>query len=141
MLQVASVVVFHAVQLCGKDTTEHIVDNVGIVTRTSRLCGIEDGGFDTTLVMLAEDTSCVPYQPGEGERKGGREEKEREESGRKGERREGGTRETRESEEGWGEGRGERGGERENMIKCGYTEQVRQIDHMAVHGIRYARET
>ena len=59
-----------------KDTPKNVVDHVGIVTRAPRLCGIEDGGLDATLVVLAEDTGGVTYQPGregrERERIGGR---------------------------------------------------------------------
>lgn len=63
VLEVCSVVVLHAVKVRGKDTTKHIVDNVGIVTGPPRFCGVEDCGLDSTLVVLAEDASCVTHQP------------------------------------------------------------------------------
>ena len=65
VFKVASVVVLHTLKLCRKNTTKHIVDDVGIVTGTSSLSGIEDGGLDSALVVLTEDTSSVTHQPGQ----------------------------------------------------------------------------
>ena len=63
MLEIASVVVFHAGNVGGKDTAKHVVHNISIVTGATCLCGIEDRRLDTLLVVLAEDASCVTYQP------------------------------------------------------------------------------
>ena len=63
VFKVASVVVLHTLKLRRKNTTKHIVDDVGIVTGTSRLSGIQDSGFDSALVVLAEDASSVTNQP------------------------------------------------------------------------------
>lgn len=63
LFQVGSVVVLHAADLGGKDTTKHIVHNVGVVTGAACLGGVEDGGLNTLLIMLAKDASCVSYQP------------------------------------------------------------------------------
>ena len=70
LLQIGSVVVVHAADLGCKDTTKDVVDHIGIVTGTACLGGIEDGGLDSLLVVLAENTSCVSHQPERG-REGG----------------------------------------------------------------------
>lgn len=105
VLQIASVVVLHAVKLCCKNTTKHIVDNVGVVTGTPCLCGIEDGGLDPALVVLAEDAGGVTHQPGQPrgrDSKKGRGEEEGREEGREEEENGG--------EEGEGRGGGGEGG-------------------------------
>ena len=114
VLKIPSVVVLHTMELGRKDTPKNIVDDVGIVTRASCLSGIEDGGFNTTLVVFTEDTSCVTHQPRGGERERG-EGRERE----GGERRGRGEREEKGEVAGKGNVRRERVGRRKYVGKRG----------------------